>query len=212
MRKWMIGAILSIAFAGGVFVYTKWEDQRFADSLPKPESQPVDASRQPQSPDDSVHTTSLSPVLLDESEAGAEKEVTAEQVSEDDTQGVDAGWQTDGVAQDDEARHTHDDHTHQPIEKPFAQEYPDPSEMDPDELADMLLKGLLQRFGDIPEVHTFIALTRKKFKNESLSLDEHIDLTAAQLYLFPDPETEKTLNIFLEKKASEYPGSTRIVR
>ena len=164
MRKWMIGAILSIAFAGGVFIYTKWEGQRFADSLPKPESQPVDASRQPQSQDDPVHATSLNPVLFDESETGAEEYGAEEQVSEDDTQVVDTGWQADGVSQAGETGHTHDDHTHQSIEEPFAQEYPDPSEMDPDELADMLLKGLLQRFGDIPEVHTFIALTRKNLK------------------------------------------------
>lgn len=57
-----------------------------------------------------------------------------------------------------------------------------------------------------------MALKRKKMKNEPLSLDEHIDYTTAMLHLWPHPETKKTLDIFLEKRASEYPRSTKIVR
>lgn len=46
--------------------------------------------------------------------------------------------------------------------------------MDPNELIDMMRVSLLQRFGDIPEAHTFLALNEKKLKNQPLSLDEHI--------------------------------------
>ncbi len=84
--------------------------------------------------------------------------------------------------------------------------------MDPDELVDMMRVSLLRRFGDIPEVHTFLALNEKKLKNQPLSLDEHIEFTRAQYSLWPDPRTKKTLEIFLEKRATEYPSSTRIVR
>lgn len=52
--------------------------------------------------------------------------------------------------------------------------------MDPNELVDMMRVSLLQRFGDIPEVHTFLALNEKKLKNQPLSLDEHIEFTRAQ--------------------------------
>ena len=44
--------------------------------------------------------------------------------------------------------------------------------MDPDEYANMILVGLLEKFGDIPEVHTFMAVKRKLLKNEELSLEE----------------------------------------
>jgi len=57
-----------------------------------------------------------------------------------------------------------------------------------------------------------MALKRKKMKKEPLSLDEYIDYTAAMLHLWPDPETKKNLDIFLEKRATEYPRSTKIVR
>ena len=46
MKRLMIGAILSIAVACGIFVYTEWENKRFTDSLPKSpsvEQQTVDA-------------------------------------------------------------------------------------------------------------------------------------------------------------------------
>lgn len=84
--------------------------------------------------------------------------------------------------------------------------------MDPNELVDMMRVSLLQRFGDIPEGHAFLALNEKKLKNQPLSLDEHIEFTRAQYALWPDPRTKKTLEIFLEKRATEYPSSTRIVR
>ena len=84
--------------------------------------------------------------------------------------------------------------------------------MDPDELADMLLKGLVQRFGDIPEVHTFMEIKRKMYKKEPINWDERIAYTTAQYHLWPHPETKKTLEIFLERRASKYPRSTKIVR
>ena len=38
-----------------------------------------------------------------------------------------------------------------------------------------------------------MALKRRMFKKEHLNLDEYIDYTAAQLHLFPHPETQKTI-------------------
>lgn len=215
MRKWIIGIILSITFACGFFVYMEWDNQRFADSLPKPQvvKQPVDMHPHPHPHphEDPVPVTPSNTVVF-ESETGAEENTATVQMSEDGTAQVDAESQIEDVKQSGAAWQTDDGHAHQRTRSPFAQKLIDPSEMDPDELADMLLKGLLQQFGDIREVHTFMELKRKKMKNESLSLDEHIDYTAAQLHLWPHSETKKTLNIFLEKKATEYPSSTQIVR
>ena len=69
--------------------------------------------------------------------------------------------------------------------------------MDPDEYANMILVGLLERFGDIPEVHTFMAVKRKLLKNEELSLEERIDFMIAQYHLWPDPRTKKSLEAIL---------------
>ncbi len=215
MKKLMIGAILSVAFACGIFVYTEWDNQRFVDSLSKPPTveQTVDTYSHPH--EDAVPATPSNTGVF-ESETVAEKDTTTEQMSEDvsgdDTQQTDAAWQTDDASESGAAGQTDDEHEHQSTQKPSARKISDPSEMDADELADRLLEGLLQRFGDIPEVHTFIALKRKKFKKQPLSLDEHIAYTAAQYHLWPDAETKKTLDIFLEKRASESLSSTQIVR
>ena len=215
MKKLTIGAILSVAFACGIFVYTEWDNQRFVDSLPKPPTveQAVVTHSHPH--EDPVPATPSNTGVF-ESETVAEEDTTTEQMSEDvsgdDTQQTDAAWQTEDVSESGAAGQTDDEHEHQSTGSPFGRKIRNPDEMDPDELADMLLEGLLQRFGDIPEVHTFIALKRKKFKKQPLTLDEHIDYTAAQLHLWPHPETKKTLDIFLEKRASEYPRSTQIVR
>ena len=217
MRKWMIGTILTVAFACGIFFYTEWNTQRYVDSLPKPPivEQTVDTHSHPHPhPHDApVPATSSNTVVFESETVAEENTVTAEQVSsEDSTLHVDTKWHIEDVSQSDVTWQTDDEHVHQSTENPFGQKLTDPTEMDPDELADMLREGLLQRFGDIPEVHTFIDLKRKKFKNQSLTLDEHIDYTTAQLHLWPHPETKKTLEIFLEKRASEYPKSTQIVR
>lgn len=210
----MIGAILSVAFACGIFFYTEWENKRFTDNLPESpsvEQQTVDAHPHEH------------PALATDSNTGAfesetiiiENSVSTEPTAEDDDQSVDAEshlvtvvqtgetWQTDGA---------HEHHEHKFTRSPFARKLLTTEDMDPDELADMLLKGLIQRFGDISEVHTFLEIRRKMFKNEPLTLDERIAYTTAQYHLWPHPETKKTLEIFLERRATKYPRSTNIVR
>lgn len=224
MRKLIIGAILSVACACGIFVYTSWEQRRFADSLPKP---PVVESivdlhthphphEQPHLHADSRTATDASAVETD-SEPGAEKNTVStstEQTSEEDTRQVEAAKQFNDVEETSAVWHTDDEHEHEHPSRrsPFGKKLTHIEDMDPDELADMTLASLLRRFGDIPEVHTFVAIDRKRLKNQPLTLDEHIDFTRAQLHLFPDPRTKKTLELFLERRATEYPRSTKIVK
>lgn len=216
MKKLMIGAILSVAFACGTFFYTKWDTQRFADSLPKPPAvEQQTADTHPQHQDVPVPATPSNTVVF-ESETVAEENIDtahkSEDVSEEDTQPVEAEWQTEADSESGKAWQTDDEHEHPSTRSPFAKKITRIEDMDPDELADMTLASLLRQFGDIPEVHTFTALQRKKLKKQPLTLDEHIDFTAAQYHLWPDPRTKKTLDIFLEKRASESPRSTQIVR
>ena len=220
MRKLMIGTILSVAFACGIFLYTEWENKRFTDSLPQSpvaEQQTVDAHphSHPHPHEHPAPATDSNTGAL-ESETGIiENSISTEPMAEDDVQSVNAErhtivveqagemWQTDGA---------HEHHEHKSSRSPFARKLLRPEDMDPDELADMILKGLIQRFGDIPEVHTFVEIKRKMFKNDPINWDERIAYTTAQYHLWPHPETKKTLEILLEKRDSKYPRSTRIVR
>jgi hypothetical protein len=214
----MIGAILSAAFACGIFFYAKWDTQRVADSVPESpivEQQTVDSHPHehphpretpvPETPPANTGVLESKTIIVENSVSPAPK-------PEDSTTQVDAAGQTEDVEENGAAWQTDDAHEHKSTRSPFARELPDISEMDPDELADMLLVGLLKRFGDIPQVHTFMELERKRFKKQPWTLDERIDFTRAQYHLWPDPRTKETLEIFLEKRASEYPRSTKIVR
>lgn len=55
----------------------------------------------------------------------------------------------------------------------------------------------------IREVHTFTEFTRKIKKSEELTLDDRVELTTALYHLWPDLRTKKTLEIFLEERATE---------
>ncbi|MDE0423304.1 MAG: hypothetical protein OXN25_00390 [Candidatus Poribacteria bacterium] len=215
MKKLLIGSILSVAFACGIFVYTEWDNQRFVNTLPEPPvvEQVVEVHTHPHSHEDPLLSAPSTGEV--ESDSGAEANsvgASTEQMSEVETSQVDEGEQTKAASQTAATWQTDDTHQHQSTRSPFGKKITRIEDMDPDELADMTRVSLLRQFGDIPEVYTFVALKRKKLKNQPLTLDEHIDFTAAQYHLWPDPRTKKTLEIFLEKRATEYPSSIQTVR
>lgn len=209
MRKLTVAAIIFIIFVSGFVAYTEWEKRRFINSLPKPlkvkqtvETHPHHHETEQAAPSNIVDFGSE--VIAKEHTDSAQLPSNDESQPDNESQ-LDDDWRFDAVHIDEPA--------HQHTSPSFEQRLEvHPDEMDPDELADMLLQGLLQRFGDIPEVHTFMALKRRMLKNEHLSLDERIDYTTAQLHLFPHPETQKTLDILLERRATEYPRGIKLVR
>lgn len=214
MRKLMIGAILSVAGACGIFFYTEWENKRFTDSLsesPSVEQQTIDAHPHSHLHEHPAPATDSNTGAFESEAVSIENSVSTESTAEDDDQSVDE-WHIVTVEQTGETWQTDGAHEHKFTRSPFARKLLTLEDMDPDELADMLLVGLLKRFGDIPEVHTFLEIRRKMFKKEPLTLDERIDYTTAQYHLWPHPETKKTLEIFLERRATKYPRSTKIVR
>ena len=216
----MIGAILAVALACGIFVYTEWENKRFTDSLPKSpsvEQQTVDAHphSHPHPHEHPAPTTDSNTGAFESETIIIENSVSTEPTAENDAQSVNAEWQTEAGEQTGETWQTegaHEHHEHKFTRSPFARKLLKPEDMDPDELADMLLKGLIQRFGDIPEVHTFMEIKRKMYKKEPINWDERIAYTTAQYHLWPHPETKKTLEIYLERRETQYPRSTHIVR
>lgn len=204
MKKLTVAAIIFIIFVSGFVVYTEWDKRRFINSLPKPLKVKQTVETHSHHHDEPVQTA-LSNIVEFAPEIIVEERTDSAQLPSNDNWQPDGDWRTNDVHIDEPV--------HQRTGDPFgARLKVHPDEMDPDELADMLLQGLLQRFGDIPEVHTFMALKRRMFKKEHLTLDERIDYTTAQLYLFPHPETEKTLDIFLERRATKYPRGTRLAR
>lgn len=203
MRKLTVATILFIIFVSGFVAYTEWEKRRFINSLPKPLTvkQDVETHSHHHEPEQ----VAPSNIVDFGVEVIVEARTDSGQLPSNDDFQSDDDWRIDAVDIDEPP--------HQHTSPSFEQRLEvHPDEMDPDELADMLLQGLLQRFGDIPEVHTFMALKRRMLKEEHLTLDERIDYTTAQLHLFPHPETQKTLDILLERRSTQYPRGTRLVR
>ncbi len=61
--------------------------------------------------------------------------------------------------------------------------------MDPDDLHSAQYNQLLERFGDMPEVHTYMEYMR----NAPMTIDEEIAGLEAMNYLFPSGSTRRTL-------------------
>ena len=78
----------------------------------------------------------------------------------------------------------------------------DPETLDPDVLHSTEYNQLLEKFGDIPEVHTYMAYMRNGSKNVHLTIDEEIAGLEAMNHLFPSGSTRRTLVFFKWMKAN----------
>ncbi len=65
---------------------------------------------------------------------------------------------------------------------------------------------LIKKFGDIPQVRTFMRLQRKYLSGTSLTIDEAIELHTVDFYLYPHPSTEARLK-YLKKHKKELEAS-----
>ena len=52
---------------------------------------------------------------------------------------------------------------------------------------------LIKKFGDIPEVRTYIRLKQKLGRGIGLTIDEAIELYTAEVYLYPTPAAKEML-------------------
>ena len=218
MRPLKVVAIVSILFAIGTILYTQSEKKRFIESLPQPPAaeaqgqmrKEVSEEEHPHSHD--LHISETIP-KTDENVIVVEDNTISDPIHLENNKQThkitepDPDWRNDETYTLVPRRHASPDN---PLQRNTY--LSDPTKMAPDELADYLHQDLIRRFGDIPEVHTFIALKRKIFKKEHLSLDEKIDYVRAQLHPFPHPETRKTLKSLQDQRATRSPKSTRIVR
>ena len=68
---------------------------------------------------------------------------------------------------------------------------------------------LVKKFGDIPQVRTFIRLQRKYLSGKPLTIDEAIELHTADLYLYSHKSTEEWLK-YLKKRKKELEASGKL--
>ena len=69
---------------------------------------------------------------------------------------------------------------------------------------------LVKKFGDIPQVRTYIRLQRKYLSGKPLTIDEAIDLFTADLYLYPQQQRTKNWLKYLKKRKKVLEASGKL--
>ncbi len=184
MWKFIFATLAVLLFVSGMIIYTEWDRRKFLESLPEPPTNvTVPEVEQPRSVD-----ALLSPVHQPVGEqVETEGETTPEQHASDDY-----NWRTDN-----DAHHVHNPERDLSVHKDTAKDEPPLPE------SDEMLQSLIERFGDMPQVHTHVEFHRIR-SERNLTLDEEIVHLEAMLFLFPNEATRKTLVLAKWEKANGF--------
>lgn len=217
MRTFAFISIVFLLLIGVGVVYVQWETKNFVESLPEPLST-SDAT--PETPRDSstagpdtVNNTQQ-PVPEDESsDVSFENvgEVNEVEASSRETVNTEVPVGEDIGTQDDDFNWRNDD----------VQSLGHPLQMDPWQSAESrearrrtgpnitpeaLRSQLVERFGDIPEVRTFVELDQKQNQREPLTLEEYILYNESMNHLFPNKNTEQTIKMLKQMQQMRAAG------
>ncbi len=184
MRKLAFAAIIVLLAAGIIFIYAEWEKKHFTENLPKPpanmESPDTSSEEEPSStlevPPASQHQGT--PEQLEQDSETTSGQLTTE---EDDWPTVPHPYRHGHARTPDPGRN----------ENTATQETSEA--MSDDELWDRDLNQLIERFGDIPEVHAYLEYDRRVRTGQHITLEEDIAFLEAMQFLFPNEATRKTI-------------------
>ena len=209
-------AFISIAFVfliGFGVIYTQWETKNFVESLP--ESPPIpNAVKETQQESsvatpDTVENTQQGQPEDERSDLSFENagEVTEIESSSQETVNTEVPVGENIETQDDGFDWQSDDvqaHGHISQIDPW-QSTEDRKALrraGPNITPEALRSQLVERFGDIPEVHTFVELDHKQNQGEPLTLDEYIRYNESMNHLFPHKKTEQTIKMLKQMQAA----------
>ena len=198
---------ISIAFvfliAFGV-IYTEWETKNFVESLPKSpptsdatketQQAPSDAApntvektHQLQSEDEHFPLSVESDSSASEIQTSSRKRVNIEipTTTNTETQRHVKDWRDDNI---DSHEHPHQRDPWQSAEDRKALRAEGPNVT-----VEELRSQLVERFGDIPEVHTFVEIRQRIQDGESLSINEYVKYVESMNRLFPSKQNEQSI-------------------
>ncbi len=196
MRKIAIFILIIVGIAGWI-LYLEHDKKAFIQSLPQPP--------EPVNPRVNNATTADSPPLQTGTNAGETGTDTGEVSSAVEQDSVQAN--SDNPLQENEDITRGDDSL--PRARPAdpwqqresAVDRTPNLELSPDERADAMQNAYLEMFGDMPQVYVASEYQRKLFKNERMTIDEHIAGEEALFYLYPQ-RRRQMLEMLRTMKAS----------
>ena len=186
MRKIAIFTLIIVVVIAGWMLYLEHDKKTFMESLPKPP--------EPVNPRVNNSATADSPPFQTGTSAGETSTDTGEVSSSVPQESVPAN--SDNPVQENEDITMGDDwriDDSLPHDEPSdLWQQPEKSvdrtphlELSPDERADAMRDSYLEMFGNIPQVYVASEYQRKLFKNERMTIDEHIVGEEALSYLYP---------------------------
>ena len=189
-----IACLLLIAVG---IIYIQWETKNFVKGLPKPPTTPEGPEKIEPNPaiivpgaaEDahsglSVEDNSRSSEIETSNDGAVNTEIPTEKNIETQREVYD--WQNDDT-------HLHK-HPHQIDPWQSVADRKALRAKRPNISVEELRSQLVERFGDIPQVHTYVDLREKLADPETtLTLDEHIVHAESMNYLFPSRKTEQSI-------------------
>ena len=217
-------AFISITFVvliGFGVVYTQWETKNFVQSLPKPQPMSNTPEQKQQGPSDAVPdplevSRHLQPEderseLSVESDSGGSETATSDQgmgtpevlsTRQAQTRTGAYDWRTDAIRPP----------AHRPQIDPWRSTAAGKAQSTegPDITTEQLRAQLVKRFGDIPQVHTFVDLDERYEQGALFTYDEYILYMESAYYLFPLEKTAEAIRT-LKSLRRMNPGVTPIM-
>lgn len=212
MKTLAILATFSVLFALGVFIYGKMETKRFEKKELKANyitpattvKEKEDTIKTPNRQDTGTNTVE-DPIVPNNAEI-----IINEKKNKKPSPHF-SDWQDNDISDLGQQAENRDPWTvliHKQNAKDRGAYIEDPENMDIDELIEAERQQLIERFGDIPAVHTYTSL-KPKVLSKNIHPDEEITFLKAQYALFPAESTRKS--IILAEWNKSRSGSTSTI-
>jgi len=191
MRLFTIITVIFVVVIAAGSVYLHIDTKRFISNLPQPPRQDATSPEGSPSPQNQLSESTVP--SLDTLSTVRTQRKNGHEMGE---------WWDD----DTHAGHTHE-HPHDPWEFLTGEdnamregETPERSEQE------ALLTFLINKFGDIPEVHLFVEASLK-LADEQATVEDLIEYYEVKRFLYPSPEVDEAIQIFKEARAAGQPVS-----
>lgn len=184
-------------------VYTQWETKSFVESLPKPPPTPYTAKEAQQAPSvaapDTVEKTQQVQSEHERSRLSVATDNSASETQTSSRKRVNIEIPT--TTNTETQRHVKDwrdnidshEHPHQRDPWQSAEDRKALRAEGPNVTVEELRSQLVERFGDIPEVHTFVEIRQRIQDRESLSINEYVKYAESMNRLFPSKQNEQSI-------------------
>ena len=208
MRHFTIIILVVCAILVGGFVYIEYDTNKFIENLSAP---PVSTEEQGKS----SNQMSKPPLSIEETHS---VDAQDPQVFVDEVESHPPVHHTGGSQQHDHARHLPPavgNYNLDPNRTSFASENESHAENDlmpdPPEPFEGLKKKLIEKHGDIPLIHTYIELRKKRLDRQQMTMDEVSTLWEAIMFFNPTPANQKTYELIKRLSSQADPGSFKVI-